>query len=144
MDILIYSVAMRTSRMLTARIYTMLLLLSGGVDIFRTNNQEVLEVRAIGGNVATVYSYPAPLKISYTYTIRHFMHIYREEKKACHRFIYTLSFFLFELCYVVSFFFVFTISAAVASSGSALFITPKGYSGSSVSNICFIDAMQVG
>jgi len=64
MDIVIYSIAMRTSRMLTARIYTMLLLLSSGADIFGTNNQEILEVRAIGGTFSTIYSYPAPLKIS--------------------------------------------------------------------------------
>ena len=66
MDFVIYSIAMRTSRMLTARIYQMVISLAGGTHVIETSNQEILTVASISGQSSTVYSYPAASAISIT------------------------------------------------------------------------------
>ncbi len=63
-DFVIYSIAMRTSRMLTARIYQMIVGLAGGAHVITTSNQEILTVSSISGGSSTVYSYPAASAIS--------------------------------------------------------------------------------
>lgn len=63
-DFVIYSIAMRTSRMLTARIYQMVVGLAGGTHVITTSNQEILTISSISGGSSTVYSYPAASAIS--------------------------------------------------------------------------------
>jgi len=63
-DFVIYSIAMRTSRMLTARIYQMVVGLAAGTHIILTSNQEILTIASISGGSSTVYSYPAASAIS--------------------------------------------------------------------------------
>jgi len=87
MDFVIYSIAMRTSRMLTARIYQMVIALAGGTHVIQTSNQEILTISSIAGGSSTVYSYPAASAISitqcfiYTHTHTHIYIVYFEASK---------------------------------------------------------------
>lgn len=74
-DFVIYSIAMRTSRMLTARIYQMIVGLAGGTHVILTSNQEVLTIASIAGGASTVYSYPAASAISAPISL-FFLYIY--------------------------------------------------------------------
>lgn len=75
-DFVIYSIAMRTSRMLTARIYQMIVGLAGGNHVIITSNQEVLTVASLCGGASTVYSYPGASAISTPSPLFFFIVIY--------------------------------------------------------------------
>ena len=76
MDMVTYSIAMRTSRMLAARVYQMILALANGANVFRINNQEILEVKSIGGGYCTNYFYPAASTISILFMFFLLLYIY--------------------------------------------------------------------
>jgi len=63
-EVLIYSIAKRTSSMLMAKIYNMVVKLAGGTHVIKTHNQEDLEVVNLYGQTSVCHSYPAASKIS--------------------------------------------------------------------------------
>jgi hypothetical protein len=63
-EVLIYSIAKRTSSMLMAKVYNMIVKLAGGTHIVRTHNQEDLEIVNAYGRTSMCHSYPAASKIS--------------------------------------------------------------------------------
>jgi len=63
-EILIYSISKRTSTMLMAKVYNILMCLSGGPHVVRTHNQEELEIVNAHGGSSVCRCYPSSPKIS--------------------------------------------------------------------------------
>jgi hypothetical protein len=63
-EVLIYSIAKRTSSMLMAKIYGMIVKLGGGTHVIKIHNQEDLEIVNAYGQTSVCHSYPAASKIS--------------------------------------------------------------------------------
>jgi hypothetical protein len=63
-EVLIYSIAKRTSSMLMAKIYGMIVKLAGGTHVIKIHNQEDLEIVNAYGQTSVCHSYPAASKIS--------------------------------------------------------------------------------
>lgn len=63
-EVLIYSIAKRTSSMLMAKVYNMIVKLAGGTHVVKTHNQEDLEIVNVYGQTSVCHSYPAASKIS--------------------------------------------------------------------------------
>lgn len=63
-EILIYSISKRTSTMLMAKVYNILMCLSGGPHVVKTHNQEELEIVNVHGGSSVCRCYPSSPKIS--------------------------------------------------------------------------------
>lgn len=63
-EIIIYSIAKRTSTMMSSKIYNMVLKLAGGDHCINTHNQEDLVITNMHGGESVLHSYPAASKIS--------------------------------------------------------------------------------
>jgi hypothetical protein len=63
-EIIIYSIAKRTSSMMSSKIYNMVTKLAGGDHCVVTHNQEDMVITNIHGNESVLHSYPAASRIS--------------------------------------------------------------------------------
>jgi hypothetical protein len=68
-EVLIYSIAKRTSSMLMAKIYSMVVALSGGPHVVKRKNQEDMELINMYGKRSFCHSYPSASKISTTFPL---------------------------------------------------------------------------
>ena len=81
-EIIIYSIAKRTSSMLSSKIYNMIVKLSGGDHCVVTHNQEDMVIINMHGNESVLHSYPAASRIS-IFLCRCFMCVPRCGKSIC-------------------------------------------------------------
>jgi hypothetical protein len=78
-EIIIYSIAKRTSSMMSSKIYNMITKLAGGDHCVVTHNQEDMVITNMHGNESVLHSYPAASRISgFPFFLSLFLFVFRE------------------------------------------------------------------